>query len=386
MIVSKTPRWPIVLTIALIAALVLTVSCGGAAPTPTPIGPDNSEVAREGLMPAAPISDGATEKTLTDIYREALPSLVYIRLLKPCGTQDECEALASSHGIVPPLEPGDLFLQGEGSGFVWDNRGHILTNNHVVDEAERIVVVFANGLELNAEVVGNDPDSDLAVLKVDLPPSELFALPSRDCAPVSVGQHVVAIGNPFGYTFSMTQGIVSGVERAVSSRIDLFPIPGLIQIDARLNPGNSGGPLLNLDGCIIGIGTLLDGRSGFGFAVPISTAKRIVPVLIEEGSYDHPWLGVAFRTLHLEDAESMDLAEDARGVLITAITPGASAEKAGLMVGDLLVAINGTPVEGNDWFSFHLTEYFRPGDRVLLAVIRDHKLVDVEATLGKRPR
>ena len=226
---------------------------------------------------------------------------------------------------IPSSFPGapDGLVQGEGSGFVWDKDGHILTNNHVVENANEVIVVFPDGTEASAKVLGTDPNADLAVIQVDVPATLLIPVQLGDSNEVKVGQMAVAIGNPFGLENTMTYGIISAVGRTISSGASQFSIPEVIQTDAPINPGNSGGPLLDRLGQVIGINTQIVSRSGsnsgIGFAVPINIAKRVVPSLIDNGEYAYPWMGISGQTLRPQVAEAMNLDQDSRGALVSAV-------------------------------------------------------------------
>ena len=307
-----------------------------------------------------------------------------------------------------PRSPQEFYRSGEGSGFVWDTQGHIVTNNHVVAGADRVEVIFWDHSSAEAEVLGTDPYSDLAVLKVNVPAEKLRPVTLGDSDTLKVGQLVVAIGNPFGQEFTMTSGIISALGRTIPTlRVGpaFFSIPEVIQTDAAINPGNSGGPLLDRQGRVIGINTMILTRSGasagIGFAIPINIAKRIVPVLIEEGSYSYAWLGITGTTLTPKLAELMDLPEDTKGALIIEVTKDSPADKAGLrgsdrtlkmegeeyrLGGDVIVSIDGHPVREMDDLIAYLIERTRPGDTVTLEVIHANgQREQVQVTLGRRP-
>ena len=218
-----------------------------------------------------------------------------------------------------PGIPDEFRSRGEGSGFVWDDQGRIVTNHHVIAGADRVMVIFADRTELEAKVLGSDPDSDLAVLQVEIPEGvSMPALPLGQSESVRAGQMALAIGNPFGQEFSITRGIVSAVGRTMRSGNSQFSVPEVIQTDAPINPGNSGGPLLNRQGRVIGVNTQIISRSGsssgIGFAVPIDAAKRVIPVLIQDGRFEYAWLGISGTTLRPNVAELMDLPQDTRGM------------------------------------------------------------------------
>ena len=303
-----------------------------------------------------------------------------------------------------PNVPEEFFHRGEGSGFVWDEAGHIVTNNHVVDGADRVAVIFSDGTELHAEVIGTDPDSDLAVLELSEPKSGASPVELGDSDDLRVGQIALAIGNPFGQEFTMTSGIISALGRTIRSGGSPFSIPEVIQSDVAINPGNSGGPLLDRHGKVIGVNTQIISRSGassgVGFSVPINTAKRVIPALIEQGRYEYSWLGISGSTLRADLAELMDLPRNTSGALVSQVTVDSPADKAGLrgsdriaaldgvdypVGGDVIVSINGWAVDDMDDLIAYLSSNTRPGDKVTLEVIRDGEGEDLEVSLGARP-
>ncbi len=295
--------------------------------------------------------------------------------------------------------------QGTGSGFVWDKQGHIVTNNHVVEDAESINVTLADGTTAEAEVVGVDPPNDLAVLHIDVAPEKLVPVELGSMEGLQVGQRAIAIGNPFGLERTLTTGVISALGRIIESGRFLGEV---IQTDAAINPGNSGGPLLDSLGRLIGVNTLIFSPSGasagIGFAVPVSTVKRVVPVLIAEGRYRHPWLGIRGADVTPELAARFRAAglpwPVDHGVLIEAIFRGGPAHRAGLrggvqqvrvgnqiltIGGDIIVAINGTPIANNRELRVYLEEKTHVGDTVELTIVRDGKRMTVKVTLDERP-
>jgi 2-alkenal reductase len=293
-----------------------------------------------------------------------------------------------------------------GSGFVIDEAGHIVTNNHVVENSQAIQVSFVDGTVVNAELVGRDPDADLAVIRVDPSEVQLFPVVFADSDSVFVGQQVLAIGSPFAQDFTLTQGIVSALDRSLQAETR-FTIPELIQTDAAINPGNSGGPLLDMAGSVIGVNTaILSGArsgAGVGFAVPSNTVRRIVPYLIQYGSYQHTYLGISGMTLTPAQQDAMSLPPGTRGVLVTTISPGGPAENAGLqgtpqnaetittpfgllpVEGDVIAAINEVPVADMNDLIAYLEENTQPGDTVTLSIWRSGEAITVPVTLQARP-
>jgi S1-C subfamily serine protease len=294
---------------------------------------------------------------------------------------------------------------GTGSGFVYDEEGRIITNNHVAGDATSITVTFLNGRVADATLVGTDPYSDMAVIDVDVPAEDLIPVTLGDSSELLVGEYVVAIGNPFGLANTMTLGIVSALGRQ-SSAPGNYVIVDVIQTDAAINPGNSGGPLLNLRGEVIGMNTWIlsdTGQfSGVGFAIPSDTVKREVTSLIETGGYQHPWIGITGRQMSPAVAEAMSLSPSTMGTLVVSVTEDSPAEAAGLRGGDMQVTIEGTALmvggdiiigaDGRYMSNFYdLINYVernkRPGDVVTFTVIRrgEANPLDVDLTLGVRP-
>ncbi len=333
---------------------------------------------------------------LENVYQKVNPSVVQVINLTLARRFSSTQALPS----------------GEGSGFVWDDQGHIVTNDHVVRNADKIQVTFADGTTLDATLVGTDPSSDLAVIKVDPTLVTLVPVEQGDITQVKVGQRVAAIGNPFGFAGTMTQGIVSALGRSIPS-ITGFSIPQAIQTDAAINPGNSGGPLLNLQGQVIGVNDQIQSSSGsssgVGFAIPINIVQRVVPALIKSGAYEHSYLGIEGGTYTKAWAQALGFPADAKGVYVLNVVAGGPAAKAGLRAGtedtdillgtdgfnrpaylqrggDLITAINGQPITKMDELLIYLEEHTSPGDKVQLTVLRDgNRQQMITVTLGQRP-
>ncbi len=318
------------------------------------------------------------EQLMTDLYARVSPAVV-------CITAPE------------------YFGECIGSGFVIDLEGHIVTNDHVAQAAERLLVTLADEHTVAAEVIGSDPGSDLAVLKIDVLPEELTVAELGESAALRVGQRAIAIGNPFGLERTITTGVISYLGRTLSRDDSSFQIAELIQTDAAINPGNSGGPLLDSRGKVIGVNTAIASDSGtnagVGFAIPVDIVKRVVPELIAEGGYRHPWMGVTGATISPEMVEAGDLSLDT-GVLVFEVEPGSPAEEAGvrggdrqimvsgipiLVGGDILVAINGAEVKRFDDVVNYLASHTSVGDLVTLTVVRDGSEVEFSLTLAERP-
>jgi 2-alkenal reductase len=341
-----------------------------------------------------PINDGVVttiskvvieDGDLPSLYEEVNPGVVAIRALTEEGG-------------------------GLGTGFVWDEEGHIVTNFHVIHAATDLEVAFPSGFKTRAQVLGSDPDTDLAILELDQLPSELKVLSLGQSSDLLVGQTVIAIGNPKGLQGSMTLGIISALGRTMQSMHfapggGVFATGNIIQTDAAINPGNSGGPLLNLNGEVVGINSAistasidLSGQpvnSGLGFAISIDTAKNVVPDLIAFGNHDSPYVGIAVMgELSLFDQEALDLPQST-GVYIREVTPGSPADKAGLLGaesregdlkgGDLIIAIDDQEVNDFADFMGYLLTYKNPGDQVTILVIRGVETLEFELTLEKRP-
>lgn len=292
--------------------------------------------------------------------------------------------------------------EGAGSGSIIDTGGHILTNHHVIRDSSKLEVTLSDGSKWKAKFVGADPGNDLAVIKIDAPREKLTVIPMGDSSILEVGQKVLAIGNPFGLGQTLTTGIISSLGRSIRSEAGNL-IEDVIQTDAAINPGNSGGPLLDSEGRIIGINSAIispTGASvGIGFAIPVNTAKRILPELIRKGYVSYPWIGASVFPLIPEFAKFLGLKVE-RGAMIMEVVRGGPADKAGLRGGDRQVQVGNVmlPVGGDVITEFdgekvtssdeliRLIRARRPGDRVALKVLRNGKFLTVNINLGERPR
>jgi len=293
-------------------------------------------------------------------------------------------------------------VNGVGSGFVFDKRGHIITNAHVVDDAKKVVVTFLDGRSYNAEVIGIDKFTDIAIIKVNTDLIRLQPLPLGDSSNLKVGEPIAAIGNPFGLSGSMTSGIVSQLERLLPSGSG-YSIPDVIQTDAAINPGNSGGPLLNMRGEIVGINTAIQSATGeftgVGFAIPSQTVAKIVPTIIEKGEYKHPWIGISGRDIDPDLAKVLGL-KDAVGFLIVTVVEDSPASKAGLIGssktveiqgrnyptgGDIILSVDGTEVRKIDDILIHLQRDKSVGNEMDLEILRDGRTANVTIILQERP-
>jgi putative serine protease PepD len=292
--------------------------------------------------------------------------------------------------------------QGSGSGSIIDLKGHILTNHHVVANAQKLEVTLADESKWPAKLIGSDPDNDLAVIQIDAPKEKLKVIPTGDSRNLKIGQKVLAIGNPFGLQRTLTTGIISSLGRTIRSESGTL-MEDIIQTDAAINPGNSGGPLLNSDGEIVGINSAIispsGGSVGIGFAIPVNTAKRIIPELLAKGFVSYPYIGATIQSLIPDVAKYLKLKVD-RGALIAEVVKGGPADKAGLkggnqkvQVGNMILVVGGDIVVKADQHEVKtnddLIRYIRekkPGDSIALRVYRRGDYVDIKVTLGERPR
>jgi S1-C subfamily serine protease len=367
-------------------------------------GPVAQQEELESARVSEPVSEAASDGTLSGIYESVNPSVVNIRVISTVrGLSDMPFTFPDSEG-----EPELPQQSGLGSGFVWDEMGHIITNNHVVENATSIVVQFSDGREYPTSLIGADADSDLAVLKIDAPTSELTPLSVVDSSTVKAGDLAIAIGNPYGLAGTMTVGIVSAIGRSLSvnngTMTGNYTIPDIIQTDAAINPGNSGGVLLNANGQVIGVTTAIQSsngsNAGIGFVVPSYIVLRVVPQLIENGVYQHSWIGLSGTTLQADIAEAMDLDREQRGVLIASITPDSPADAAGLrgsdkqfeylgsqvlIGGDIITAMENEPTPNFEALVSYLARATEPGQKVELTILRDGNTQTVDVTLGVRP-
>ena len=375
----------IFLSIALFFSLV-SLACGVSTPRATSNPPTPVAVVVQAI-PTASTSEVTLvtneDQVLVDLYSRLNPSVVNITVYLD--------------------QNGLLVVYAQASGFVYDNQGHILTNAHVVHGTDAVEVTFSDGLIRAATLVGEDLNSDLAVIQVELP-AGVTAIPMGTMDELAVGQTVVAIGNPFGLEGTLTRGIISALGRRIPA-LTIFSIPQAIQTDAAINPGNSGGPLLNLKGEVIGVNAQIEtnGTSennlGVGFAIPVSIIRRVVPTLIENGHYDWPYLGVQGLTVDPPLVKAMSLPVE-QGAYVSAVLDDGPALAAGLhgttqtitqdghrveIGGDIITAIDGQPVNTFDDILVYLSLQTSPGQEVTLTILRDGKYQDIKLTLGTRP-
>jgi len=298
-----------------------------------------------------------------------------------------------------------------GSGFVYDNQGHIVTNYHVVSGVTKADVTFTDGNTYSANVVGKDPYSDLGILQItdDFSEEKVVPLPLANSSAVRPGEQVIAIGNPFGLSGTITTGIVSQKGRLLPNPDTGFSVPNMIQTDAAINPGNSGGPLLDTKGEVIGMNTAIfsstGSYSGVGFAIPSNTIAKEVPLLIKNGSYAHPWLGISGGKTTPDLTRAMGLPTNYKGVIVGSVQPGGPADMAGLkgltqddnnnnnngrgsaqQTGDIITAVDGHPVRQIDDIINYIESQKNVGDNIKLTVNRDGQIMDLTATLQTRPQ
>lgn len=378
------------LLVAVSVLLLASLACRALVPGESGTGLDLPAIQSQATLAPLPVSPDLLEEQnlLVSLYERVYPGVVSLQVLTENGG-------------------------GQGSGFVFDKEGHIVTNYHVVENASQIEVIFSTGFRTYGEVRGVDLDSDLAVVKVDVPEGTLFPLALGDSNVLRVGQTVVAIGNPFGLSGTMTTGIVSALGRTLpSDRLapggGVFNAADLIQTDAAINPGNSGGPLFNLNGEVIGINRAIRTvasnsqgepvNSGIGFAISVNIVKRVAPGIIADGKYDYPYMGIAsISEFSIEMIEALKLPQFT-GLYVTGVQPGSPAEQAGLRAGeeatsiqgllaggDLIIAIDGRAVKTYDELMRYLVSNKGPGDDVVLTILREGEQIEVSLTLDKRP-
>lgn len=382
----------VVLGFAVLMLLLLGCTCALPA-SPTPI-PDLQATPTpvvvvvtatpSGDSPALTPQAASQEQMVIDVYKRVASSVVYIEMVD----QDSEEG------------------GGSGAGLVYDTEGRIITNAHVVRGAELILVYFSDDTVSEAEILGIDDDSDLAVIKVDVSPDILFPVELGNSHDLQVGQTAIAIGNPYGYERTLTVGIISALGRVLRQESD-FSVAEVIQTDAAINPGNSGGPLLDLNGRVIGVNSYYrpsnptGGSVGIGFAVPIDLVKLVVPELIANGRYGHPWLGISGFAIRPELVEALALPVG-HGALVATVTEGGPSERAGLRGGtrqvevsgypepipadgDIIIAIDDTKVNGMDDIIAFLQSR-QVGQQVVLTIIRDGTEMTLTVELGERPQ
>ena len=351
----------------LLAASALLIGAGAGVGGYAAFGGNGGKTTTIVQQAAAQGSPTANTKTMSvnGVYRTAGPGVVEITVTTSSGSSD-----------FPFPSGGSGQSQAQGSGFVYDSDGHIVTNDHVVAGATKVSVTLADGSKYSAKVVGTDPSTDLAVLKVDAPSSKLHPLTLGDSGKLEVGDGVVAIGSPFGLDETVTSGIVSALGRDISAQNN-FTIPGVIQTDAAINHGNSGGPLLDMAGEVVGVNTQIEsdsgGNEGVGFAVPSNTISQVVSKLVKGDKVAHPFLGVSIGT-----------PTNRSGAQVAGVRNGSPADKAGLKAGDVITSFGGETITSPDDLTAAVAAK-QPGDKVSITYVRDGTTKTAEATLGTRP-
>ena len=401
-------RWLIVLALIALPVIGLFAASGGfslnraeaqaaqvtASPAPPNQGPQTTPVPANQAQSTDFLMQFQT--ALKNVYDAVNPSVVAIQV----------QGNLVAEGSLPPDHPA-VPQQGLGSGFVWDKQGHIVTNNHVIEGANQIEVVFSNQEIVTATVVGADVNSDLAVLQVNVPAAQLQPVTLADMSQVQIGQLAIAIGTPFGQQGTMTVGIVSALNRSLpvsASTAAFYSIPSIIQTDAPINPGNSGGVLVNINGQVMGVTAAIESpvraNAGIGFAIPVTIVKRVVPSLIQTGQYQHPYLGIEGTSLSPALAQQMNLPATQRGALIINVAPNGPAAQAGLQPGqqqatingqqvpvggDVITAINGQQITNMDELITYLETSTQVGDTVTLTILRNGQTQQVKVKLTARP-
>jgi S1-C subfamily serine protease len=324
----------------------------------------------------------SAELSLIEIFEQTEESVVQVNVRTADGRNN----------------PGNM-----GSGFVYSEDGYIITNNHVVDDAGIVNITFLDGESYTAKIIGTDPDLDLAVLKVEMDSRYIQPIPIGDSSQLKVGEQITAIGNPFGLSGSMTSGIISQMGRLLPQDSG-YSIPDVIQTDAAINPGNSGGPLLNMKGEVVGINTAIQSATGeftgVGFAVPSNTVKKVIPVLIRDGIFHHPWMGISGSDVDPELAKVRGLTSS-KGFLVATVIEGSPAEEAGLLGvtdtkeidgreypldGDIIIKIDDVVVRKISDILIHLQREKSVGDEMIMTINRDGAIIEATLVLGERPQ
>jgi 2-alkenal reductase len=388
----------ILLTILLVFAGCTSNSLSGVPVTSSTL----SAITQAVSPPPSIASLAGVEATLEYIYTQVNPSVVNISVLQK---QTTVSTQIPGFSFSDPQSPQLQYSEVLGSGFVWDSAGDIVTNNHVVANADNISITFYDGTIVPGKVVGTDSDSDLAVVKVDMPTDQIKPVQMADSSQLKVGQLAIAIGNPFGLQGTMTVGFVSSLGRVLSANENAvgaaYSIPDIIQTDAALNPGNSGGVLLDeVIGVTSSIATTSGSSAGVGFAIPSAIVQQVVPALINTGHYDHPYLGLVLVSLNPDISAAMNLPSNQRGALVETVTAGGPADKAGFqgsqkkvtingqqlpVGGDVIIAYNSQTVKSSDDLVTFLARSGSVGQTVTLTVLRGGQQIKLQVTLGARP-
>jgi S1-C subfamily serine protease len=365
--------------------------------------PSNAAAQSQPTLPSQSTSS-TSSNSLPDVFQKVENSVVQIT-----STKSNPNAVIILNGVPQTGRSTAL-----GSGFVYDNQGHIVTNYHVVGGASRADVTFTDGNTYSANVVAKDPYSDLAVLQItsDYSQEKVVPLPLANSSAVRPGEQVIAIGNPFGLSGTITTGIVSAKGRLLPNPDTGFSIPEMVQTDAAVNPGNSGGPLLNIQGQVIGMNTAIFSStgvySGVGFAIPSNTIAKEVPLLIKNGSYTHPWIGISGGKITPDLIRAMGLPANYKGVLVASVQPNSPADMAGLrglpqgdsvrltrgdsgnappsQLGDIITVVDGHAVRQIDDIINYIESQKNVGDNIKFTVNRNGQIMDLTATLQARPQ
>ena len=368
----------VIATIAVVSAIIFSLSLVVEIPNSELIVSNGNHLETVGEVTAIQTS---SKFSLMEIFEKTEASVVQVNVRSADGR----------------IMPGNM-----GSGFVYSDDGYIITNNHVIDNAEKVTITFLDGESYIAQIIGTDSDLDLAVLKVQTGSTYLQPIPIGDSSKLKVGQEIAAIGNPFGLSGSMTSGIISQMGRLLPQDSG-YSIPDVIQTDAAINPGNSGGPLLNMKGEVVGINTAIQSATGeftgVGFAVPSNTVKKVIPVLIEDGIFHHPWMGISGSDVDPELAKVREL-NSSKGFLIATVVEGSPAEDAGLqgvtdtkeidgreypLDGDIILKIDDVVVRKISDILVYLQREKSIGDEMIMTINRDGMLIEKVLVLGERP-
>src|SRR4051794_28001261 len=361
-------------TRTLLLVFLISVGCKPAAESQT--------IARQQAPQQIPATVSAARRT---------PVVVVAHNVAPSVVNIQTEATIRRREIDPFFDPFGMFggqtrsytAQSLGSGFVWSSDGIIVTNNHVVEGASRISVVLSDGTQMSAKLIGVDPDSDLAVLRVDS--NKLTPAPIGTSSDLMIGETVVAVGNPFGLSGSVTTGVVSALGRSVPSKEEGRTFTDFIQTDASINPGNSGGPLLNIEGRVIGINTMIYANAqGIGFAIPVDRAKKVIQDILRYGQVHSAWIGAVTATITPEEARRTGL-RASRGALVARVISGSPAQAAGLRPGDIITAVAGRPIDSREAFSTY-TATVASGQPLPLTISRDGSAQSISVRPTEAPR